>query len=204
MIYTEWSIQHVGRFISLESQNQGLRVWEMLMAKFMQQNVQRKKKFSYKNECLYGRPLLLFVPRLSLCYWSPGFKHGLHRAIFFSIISNTVVAGWQVMGAFWTSLMVGGFWSQALLQDKHCHLSNPTTKLIALSEVWPAFQYSICAGQVGSDHAGLQTEFLSHLYVHDVWSPLNEHNSIKRPPYPNHWPFPRFKALFLEKAVKIP
>lgn len=42
------------------------------------------------------------------------------------------------------------------------------------------------------------------LITHDVWSPLNEHNSIKRPPYPNHWPFPRFKALYLEKTGEIP
>ena len=52
------------------------------------------------------------------------FQHGLHQDIFFSIISNTVVAGQQVMGAFRTSLMVGGFWSQALLQDKYCQLSD--------------------------------------------------------------------------------
>ena len=55
MVYTEWSIQHVGRFISLESQNLGLRVYEMLMAKFMQQNVQRKKKILLKNDCSYGQ-----------------------------------------------------------------------------------------------------------------------------------------------------
>ena len=162
------------------------------MAKFMKQNVQRKKKFSYKNECLYSRLLLLFVSRLSLCYWSPGLNHGLNQAIFFSVISDTVVAGWQVMGAFWTSLMVGGWLILSIATRQALPSYRPPTKLIALSEVWPAFWYSICTGQVGSDHSELQTEFLSHLYIHDVWSPLNEHNSMKRPPYPNHWPFPRF------------
>ena len=170
------------------------------MAKFMKQNVQRKKKFSYKNECLYSRLLLLFVSRLSLCYWSPGFNHGLNQAIFFSVISNTVVAGWQVMGAFWTSLMVGGWLILSIATRQALPSYRPPTKLIALSEVWPA-------GQAGSDHAELQTEFLSHLYVHDVWSPLNEHKSIKRTPYPNHWItdlFPGLKHCTWKRQPRYP